>query len=634
MRLTKAYIKNFRSISEVTLEFEPKCRVLVGINESGKTNILKALSLLDPDATIENDDLRQSLPNEPPVTEGIVRFVFTLDKEERVLAYESIANDVIGDTKKQLIIEREGKSLNLAQYFDTKTTTIYQVDLASKNKHWSYWTDSVSKVIKGWRKPKAAATTTIRVDDTRPFRPISEFKIIHVDSLGEIPVNDVEPLTVFDVNRVVGKAINQVVKEKLPSCIYWQYNESNLLPAEVDIATFSSDPDSCLPMRHMFSLSGFSDPQAAINEAQVRTNGLRNLLKRVSDLSTKHMHDVWKDYRGIKLELIQNGDKINAHVEDAYNVYNLARRSDGFKRFITFLLLVSAKAKTKELQNTLYLHDEPDISLHPSGARYLRDELIKIAVDNYVVYSTHSIFMIDRNVINRHLIVEKKNEITTIREVNESNIVDEEVIYNALGYSIFENLKAKNIIFEGWRDKKLFQFAVAKLPSSQRQLKQQLSEIGVCHAKGVKDISRVSPMLELAGRQCVIISDGDKPALEQQKKYDGFGKWLRYDELIPNAGIVTAEDFFKVEAFQPSLKRFRSENAALPELGWESLSDKTGRLKVVERWLLDNGIDVESARMMLNSLKYDLIANLKVNLLEPSYGEFLEKLIVAIPAEK
>jgi predicted ATP-dependent endonuclease of OLD family len=29
------------------LHFDPKCRILVGINESGKTNILDALNLLD-----------------------------------------------------------------------------------------------------------------------------------------------------------------------------------------------------------------------------------------------------------------------------------------------------------------------------------------------------------------------------------------------------------------------------------------------------------------------------------------------------------------------------------------------------------------------------------------------------------
>jgi len=51
--------------------------------------------------------------------------------------------------------------------------------------------------------------------------------------------------------------------------------------------------------------------------------------------------------------------------------------------------------------------------------------------------------MIDRENINRHLIVTKKDEKTKIANVTESNIVDEEVLYNALGYSIFESLQEK-----------------------------------------------------------------------------------------------------------------------------------------------------------------------------------------------
>src|SRR5947208_3615912 len=118
-------------------------------------------------------------------------------------------------------------------------------------------------------------------------------------------------------------------------------------------------------------------------------------LSKVATRTTKHMRSVWKDYRGVTIALEPNGPHIDASVRDEYNVFQFAKRSDGFKRFVTFLLLVSAKARTNELSDTLYLQDEPDTGLHPSGSRYLRDELIRISETNYVVFSTHSIFMID-----------------------------------------------------------------------------------------------------------------------------------------------------------------------------------------------------------------------------------------------
>ena len=48
MKLNKVVIRDYRSIKLVTISFAPTCRVLVGVNEAGKSNILKALRLLDP----------------------------------------------------------------------------------------------------------------------------------------------------------------------------------------------------------------------------------------------------------------------------------------------------------------------------------------------------------------------------------------------------------------------------------------------------------------------------------------------------------------------------------------------------------------------------------------------------------
>jgi AAA15 family ATPase/GTPase len=118
-----------------------------------------------------------------------------------------------------------------------------------------------------------------------------------------------------------------------------------------------------------------------------------------------------------------DGPDLVAGIEDESNHYELSQRSDGFKRFVTFLLMVSAEAESKLLRDTVLLIDEPEVGLHPTGSRYLMDELIDISRDNYVVFSTHSIFMIDSKIIKRHLIVRKRNEITETTEVSESNLL-------------------------------------------------------------------------------------------------------------------------------------------------------------------------------------------------------------------
>ena len=54
MTISNVFIRAFKSIFEMTIPFDPKINVLIGPNESGKTNVLKALSSFNYDATFDN----------------------------------------------------------------------------------------------------------------------------------------------------------------------------------------------------------------------------------------------------------------------------------------------------------------------------------------------------------------------------------------------------------------------------------------------------------------------------------------------------------------------------------------------------------------------------------------------------
>ena len=232
--------------------------------------------------------------------------------------------------------------------------------------------------------------------------------------------------------------------------------------------------------------------------------------------------------------------------------------------------------------------------------------------------------MVDRELLRRHLIVKKKGEITSVQEVDESNIVDEEVIYNALGYSIFENLKPSNIIFEGWRDKRLFQIALTT--PKYKDLKHSLSSVGVCHAKGVKDVGRITPILELAGRSWIVISDGDNVAVEQQKLYNGEGTWYRYDELLPTQTSITGEDFIKADAFRPILKKITSEYPLLDALIFDALTTAAPKLSTIKAWLVRGKIGGDEIKRLLESIKETLFSDLKPSQIEDEYYDLLVKI--------
>jgi len=262
----------------------------------------------------------------------------------------------------------------------------------------------------------------------------------------------------------------------------------------------------------MFQLHGIDEIKKQIDEAKTGSaNALNNLLRRVAEKISQHFHGTWREYDGVQFNLAMDGPDVIPRIVDESNHYELSQRSDGFKRFVTFLLMVSAVDASNLLRDIVLLIDEPEVGLHPSGARYLRDELIEISKNNYVVFSTQSIFMVDNKIIKRHLIVKKEKEITNMEEVSESNIQDEEVIFKSLGYSIFSNLKEKNLLFEGWRDKKLFDTAIARVPGEYEDVK-QFKTFGRCFAQGVKQIKNITPLFEAGDRKCLILSDNDSMA--------------------------------------------------------------------------------------------------------------------------
>jgi hypothetical protein len=427
--------------------------------------------------------------------------------------------------------------------------------------------------------------------------------------------NDILELTdVEEVNNVFGDPIVKVIKDNLPNCITWEYSETNLLPGRIDIASFKANPSICVPLKSMFNLAGITDINKVITEQEGRTNGIRNLFAKVADNATKHIRSIWKERSDIEVYLAQNGPIMEAGIKDSFNVYDFSRRSEGFKRFITFLLLISAPDRNLDLENSLILIDEPDLGLHPSGVKCLKNELQNISKRNFVVICTHSIFMIDREKIDMHLIASKENEVTTIKVAPTSKLIDEEVLYNALGASLFEILKHQNILFEGWRDKTFFKKAISKS-------KRKDFDFGFCHANGVKDIDAKAGLIELAGREFIIISDADEPAMEKQRVSGYKKKWHTYFDIF-GEGYESYEDFID-KAF---VLKCTKEVLSLEHIDVASnitLSDSPV-INQIKSLLGRSRVSKDQQKDIMNKIKERIIEGLKPKDIQDKYFEIFD----------
>ena len=107
MKIDKVIIKNFKSIADEEIDFSHNCKILVGLSESGKTNLLLALNTLNPSFKVDKSFLKEGTKL---TDKAFVRFYLSLDKQEMKELTDKITNNILSSTTTQLFLD--GTSLN------------------------------------------------------------------------------------------------------------------------------------------------------------------------------------------------------------------------------------------------------------------------------------------------------------------------------------------------------------------------------------------------------------------------------------------------------------------------------------------------------------------------------------------
>lgn len=555
MKLTKITISNFRSIQRQAIEITNNCTILVGKNEAGKTNILKAIAGgLDAEAyKIEPKDKRKKLATEPATAvENFIKYEFELTDEE----IEDLFGEYYSSGIPDEVISIAGKKMSLLDFIKNRFSSgVYKYDFKSDTSSGLYYT----------------LPQSVKLEKTL-YRVVSEVSneeetIYEVGEItGDFIEGCVEELNLGALVKILSSKLTTFIQENLPTVYYWQYKEDFLLPGSVNIETFKENPDSCKPLKNIFTLAGIHNIKEAFVNAKEEDEDYYNLLNRVSVTVTKNFVSKWKDLRSLTIQLQPDGDNILIKVKEA-TFYNFKDRSDGFKKFVSILLMLSTRVECGEIKDAVILIDEPDESLYPTGAKYLRDVLIGLSVNNIVIYSTHSPFMIDKSNIERHLIVKKTDkDITEIIKADESKYATDEVLLNAIGTSSFEYIKDTNIIFEGWSDCKFFELALTSKKQAYKDIIKRFKNIvGTAYAHGCQSIQHVTPLLKLSEKNILIFTDSDNQAINSKTKYEednGYQKenWFTF-ETLGGARNETIEDYINNnELLQNALNSINNEH--------------------------------------------------------------------------
>ncbi len=575
MELTRIHIKNFRSVKDITIKFEHNCLILLGKNEAGKSNILKAVASVFGEYQISNKDKRKKIDNEK-ITEFYVHAIFRLSEDD----YRDVEKRFDKKFKgKEFIKFGNGKSfVEFLRAFFHETVLVIKFEQNEK----PYFTT--------WQYKKDAYNL---------LNPL--FLVDNQISTSK------ESEVVFDIEKEISLIVKEMYYEKPQRCIYWQYNDGFLLPTSVNREEFIENPSNVKGLENIFLLCNRENIKKEFEDALSQDGDYSNLLEQVSKSVTTTFQKIWKDFKDTSIQLISDGEDILIKVVNKTK-YSFEDRSDGFKKYISILLMLSTQARTNKISDKdLILIDEPDQSLYPTSAIYLKDELLNISKNAKIIYSTHSQYMIDSNCINRHLVIEKNDDITSIkREDINSPFSHDELLRRAIGISIFECIQPINLVFEGWLDKELFIKYIEF-----KKLKKKFDNYGIVYLKGIVGAETLVQILVLAKKKFVIIADSDQTSTNKkvdfEKNYPEYSSsWLGYADVKPT--ISTMEDFFEIEYLKKQLLNFGLINYDTTKTAIQNIS-----------------IAANNDKDLMQKIKSSLVENLTLKGIKKEYDEYVKK---------
>lgn len=386
MKLQSIQIKNYRSIENLTFDTKPLgdktfTYGLIGVNEAGKSSVLKAMALKEGLMPLQVKDFKDDKDKSKNIE---VIFGYKLDDEE-IANYAASPNG-----------EREAGIERIADKVDLNSLAI--------SVSYCYTRAAPSSPIVSLDFASSASTEVLSDADEKHIKTTLEKDVL----------------------------------DRVHKAIFWTAEDRYLISQPINLTTFAANPEgTSIPLRNCFSLAGITDIRGRIASLSDSTE-IEHLQTELGQEVTQHIKTVWPNHPITITFLITNG-LIHFHVKDTgagSKAKTADQRSDGFKQFISFLLTISAQDRNEEISNSILLLDEPETHLHPQAQEYLLGELIKITQNdrnNIVFFATHSNYMIDKIDLSRNFKIEKQVDKTT-----KSQLSKKISTYASVTYDVFD----------------------------------------------------------------------------------------------------------------------------------------------------------------------------------------------------
>jgi predicted ATP-dependent endonuclease of OLD family len=175
------------------------------------------------------------------------------------------------------------------------------------------------------------------------------------------------------------------------------------LPDDVSLAQL--ELPSYAFMRGIFLYAGLQPKEWKALFTQDSRSAMR--LEQASEKLNETLRASWSQGKELTFRLAHDSkrSRITLEIKDpavATTFTKPSRRSSGFTHFFALKTVLHALQSESPRSSYLWIFDEPGIHLHPDGQRDLIQVMETLGQTNQVLYTTHSIFLVNQNYPTRH----------------------------------------------------------------------------------------------------------------------------------------------------------------------------------------------------------------------------------------
>lgn len=499
MKLKRYKVFNFRSIVDSGWIDCDDVTTLVGVNESGKSNLLLALWKLNPvrDGKI---DILHDMP---------VDKLSELRNKKEEVKFVTAEFDLTDD---------EFKTISESYEVEKKERNYVEISRSYDGKYYIRLNELELDVF-----------NRIIVESENQDKVKEEKKLIDI-------IFDLMPKFVYYSNYG-----NLSSKIYLPHAVEWlkgntiigvQRNEEQIRTLRILFDYVDLDPEEILKLgKDAIDIANDGNSYRTNNPTKEQIEKAEKfkeersiLLQAASANLTKQFKDWWKQGE-YKFRFEADGDYFTILVSDEKRPaeVDLGLRSTGLQWFLSFYLTFLVESKESH-ENAILLLDEAGLTLHPLAQKDLVHFFNNLSEKNQIINTTHSPFIVDTDNMDRCKVVYSDEKGLTVvsndlRKNSKTNFASIYAIHAALGLSVSDVLLqgCQVIIVEGTSDQHYLNAIKNYLISNQKIHPDK--ELIFVPSGGVKNISSISSIIGGKNNEIpYIIIDSDKSGTDLKTK--------------------------------------------------------------------------------------------------------------------